>query len=186
MSTNPLAVTAAGGMTRAMTTNALARSLPRNERPTPPPEARTAVRTGSTASNFWTRTTFRDAFGNPFAGCTGQMNLSADLVGSRSYFSGKTGAAGTQRGADSAGVRDPKPRTVERPLACCSLYSRTTYKDAFGNPFPLSAPLTLAATATLSGTQGGPGEYWQISSSGERRGLDPTEPRWPVGTGGSV
>jgi hypothetical protein len=182
MRTDPLAVTAAGGRTRAMTTGALVSALPRNAPPDPPAEPRGRERPATTATNFWTRTTFRDAFGNPFQGCTGPLHLSADLVGARSYFIGKTGGATRSAGEAVAGVRDPKPRTVERPLTGAGLYSRTTYGDAFGMPFPLSAPLQLAASETLTGSQGGPGAYWQLSCSGEPGPVDPKNPRWPIGT----
>jgi hypothetical protein len=108
--------------------------------------------------------------------------LSADEFRARSYFAGRN--RGEKAKGEAYGVTDPKPRTIERPLTGVPIYSRTTYRDAFGIPFPINAPLTLAAAGTLTGTQGGPGEYWQISQSGAPRALDPRDPRWPVGTAG--
>jgi hypothetical protein len=184
MDTNPLKVTARGERTCAMTTEALARSLPKNESPRPPETPAVRARPATTATNFWTRTTYRDAYGNVFANCTGPINFSADEFAARSYFLGKSSETAT-RGGFRYGVEDRKPRTIERPLTGIEPHAKTTYRDAYGIPFPITAPLALAASGTLTGTQGGPGEYWQITSSGVPRAMNPRDPRWPVGTAGN-
>jgi hypothetical protein len=100
----------------------------------PVPRASDAPGGAPAASSFYSRTAYRDSFVNPIHAAAGPLlglGISPGSLGNTRAVPGTAAIRRGPRGARTAAraPTDPPKRSMN--------YSRTTYTDAFGMPYPI-------------------------------------------------
>jgi hypothetical protein len=118
--------------------------------------------TPASATAFYARTTYRDAFGDPYEAPTGPLlglEVTTDALGN----SRATRPPPPRRRPVAKPIERVDPATIKRSMN----YSRTTYSDAFGVPFPVPPAESS--------------ENWEVPAARGTRAVtagDTRDPRW--------